>query len=107
MYDTKFVSTRLKPTVWLLAMLSETWPSARLWELRPPIAVVSEPNKDMAELREGGATGAPVHPPCQRTPPARRAALAERPADRAARAAWIAGRGALWPGPDHARTAAH
>ncbi len=48
MYDTKLVSVRLKPTVWLLAMLSDTWPSARLWEERPLIAMVSEPNRDMA-----------------------------------------------------------
>jgi len=35
------VSTRLKPTVWLFAMLSEMLPSARLCAVRPLIAVVS------------------------------------------------------------------
>ena len=45
----KLVSMRLKPTVWLLARLSDTCPRARACAERPEMAVVIEPKSDMPE----------------------------------------------------------
>ncbi|GGJ11993.1 hypothetical protein GCM10011320_18960 [Neoroseomonas lacus] len=60
------MSTRLKPAVWLLATLSDTWPRARACALRPVMAVVMAPNKDIAFSAAGeiGLPGSP-QPACQ------------------------------------------
>ena len=52
--SSKEVSIRLKPVVWELAMLPETFSSAYDCARKPVTAVVSAPNRPMISLRNVG-----------------------------------------------------